>query len=213
MSDGTAVPPGWYPDGGGRLRWWDGWQWTSHAADPPSGQPLMVGHEPPPGAALRIPSAPLAAGVPLPALCIPHGRPAVATRRARFDSGTSIWLYVAVGLLASAMGEHVDARAIPVCDSCLATQRSRRLVVAIPITLAFLAFVAAGTLGSSDSGAVWTVVVLSLVALAVAVGFAKWTRWAVITGGRVTQDGRYVEFREVSPAFARAFDALARQPS
>jgi hypothetical protein len=27
------VPPGWYPDGQGATRWWDGQRWTSHTAD------------------------------------------------------------------------------------------------------------------------------------------------------------------------------------
>jgi Protein of unknown function (DUF2510) len=31
MSDSTAsVPPGWYDDGTGQRRWWDGTQWTDH---------------------------------------------------------------------------------------------------------------------------------------------------------------------------------------
>lgn len=28
MTQGSAAPPGWYPDGQGRHRWWDGEQWT-----------------------------------------------------------------------------------------------------------------------------------------------------------------------------------------
>jgi len=32
MSDTpTAPPPGWYDDGSGRQRWWDGGQWTVYA--------------------------------------------------------------------------------------------------------------------------------------------------------------------------------------
>ncbi|GAA2995515.1 DUF2510 domain-containing protein [Microbacterium aurantiacum] len=30
----TATPPGWYDDGHGALRWWDGTQWTTHVAAP-----------------------------------------------------------------------------------------------------------------------------------------------------------------------------------
>jgi len=30
----TAKPPGWYDDGRGALRWWDGAQWTEHSAVP-----------------------------------------------------------------------------------------------------------------------------------------------------------------------------------
>ena len=27
----TSAPPGWYPDGAGRQRWWDGTQWGAYA--------------------------------------------------------------------------------------------------------------------------------------------------------------------------------------
>jgi hypothetical protein len=30
----TTTPPGWYDDGHGALRWWDGAQWTEHVATP-----------------------------------------------------------------------------------------------------------------------------------------------------------------------------------
>lgn len=30
----TTTPPGWYDDGYGALRWWDGAQWTEHVATP-----------------------------------------------------------------------------------------------------------------------------------------------------------------------------------
>ncbi|BDV31536.1 DUF2510 domain-containing protein [Microbacterium terricola] len=30
----TTTPPGWYDDGHGALRWWDGAQWTEHVAEP-----------------------------------------------------------------------------------------------------------------------------------------------------------------------------------
>jgi len=30
----TSTPPGWYDDGYGALRWWDGSQWTEHVATP-----------------------------------------------------------------------------------------------------------------------------------------------------------------------------------
>ncbi len=35
MSTPSAPPPGWYDDGTGRQRWWDGVQWTSHYAPAP----------------------------------------------------------------------------------------------------------------------------------------------------------------------------------
>lgn len=36
MTDSGATPPGWYPDGEGLVRWYDGTQWTEHSypADP-----------------------------------------------------------------------------------------------------------------------------------------------------------------------------------
>ncbi|MEV4689373.1 DUF2510 domain-containing protein [Microbacterium sp. LWH3-1.2] len=30
----TTTPPGWYDDGHGAMRWWDGTQWTDHVAQP-----------------------------------------------------------------------------------------------------------------------------------------------------------------------------------
>ncbi|MBW9092362.1 DUF2510 domain-containing protein [Microbacterium jejuense] len=30
----TTTPPGWYDDGHGAMRWWDGVQWTEHVAQP-----------------------------------------------------------------------------------------------------------------------------------------------------------------------------------
>ena len=30
MVSAMATPPGWYPDGSGNNRWWDGSQWTDH---------------------------------------------------------------------------------------------------------------------------------------------------------------------------------------
>ncbi len=32
----SQTPPGWYDDGQGRLRWWDGTQWTEHTHDLPA---------------------------------------------------------------------------------------------------------------------------------------------------------------------------------
>ncbi|WP_374315416.1 DUF2510 domain-containing protein, partial [Microbacterium sp.] len=43
MSD---TPPGWYDDGSGVLRWWDGGRWTTHVAESTPGA-----HAAPAGAA------------------------------------------------------------------------------------------------------------------------------------------------------------------
>lgn len=40
----TSMPPGWYDDGHGALRWWDGTQWTEHVATPDP-EPV-TGHDP-----------------------------------------------------------------------------------------------------------------------------------------------------------------------
>ena len=35
----TTVPPGWYDDGHGGMRWWDGTRWTEHVAPPETAEP------------------------------------------------------------------------------------------------------------------------------------------------------------------------------
>ncbi|HAM13667.1 MAG: hypothetical protein DSY74_05125 [Actinobacteria bacterium] len=35
----SAIAPGWYDDGHGALRWWDGQQWTEHVQPHPQGMP------------------------------------------------------------------------------------------------------------------------------------------------------------------------------
>ena len=47
-----SAAPGWYDDGSGRQRWWDGQQWTEHYAPPP-----------PPRSAPTAPAATYAANV------------------------------------------------------------------------------------------------------------------------------------------------------
>ena len=47
MTDPTKPPPGWYDDGSGRQRYWDGTQWTEHLAPlaPPTDQAATVPYE------------------------------------------------------------------------------------------------------------------------------------------------------------------------
>ncbi|WP_019179522.1 DUF2510 domain-containing protein [Microbacterium yannicii] len=74
----TTTPPGWYDDGHGAMRWWDGSQWTEHVAAPdaettdaPSEAEIVAASEggaaPDPVANDLYPAAVPAAGVPSPA--------------------------------------------------------------------------------------------------------------------------------------------------
>jgi len=74
----TTTPPGWYDDGHGALRWWDGTQWTEHVAQPdpePSPAPTEAeivagarGAEQPVAAAAAQQEAPFEAQPAAPAL-------------------------------------------------------------------------------------------------------------------------------------------------
>lgn len=44
-----TTPPGWYPDGQGGQRWWDGNQWTEHTLPGASDQPAQPAHPAQPG--------------------------------------------------------------------------------------------------------------------------------------------------------------------
>jgi hypothetical protein len=67
MSDPNqpTTPPGWYPDGQGGQRWWDGTQWTEHTQPPAGGAPAAP-------AAPAAPSAPSAPGHDLPTQVAPN---------------------------------------------------------------------------------------------------------------------------------------------
>lgn len=41
----ATTPPGWYDDGHGALRWWDGAQWTEHVAEPDP-EPAIAASDP-----------------------------------------------------------------------------------------------------------------------------------------------------------------------
>ena len=72
-----TTPPGWYDDGHGALRWWDGAQWTEHVAQPdaevtdaPTEAEIVAASQAesvPGAAAVDADSAAVGAGVPAPA--------------------------------------------------------------------------------------------------------------------------------------------------
>lgn len=51
---GSAVPPGWYVDPAGVMRWWDGRQWTPYTAPPPRTPYVPM----PPAPARPVPAPP-----------------------------------------------------------------------------------------------------------------------------------------------------------
>lgn len=50
----TTMPPGWYDDGHGALRWWDGANWTEHVATPDA-EPAATGDDTAPEADAALP--------------------------------------------------------------------------------------------------------------------------------------------------------------
>lgn len=66
----STTPPGWYDDGHGALRWWDGAAWTEHVAQPdPEPEPVAADNDevlPPELAAELDPAAASSVGVPAP---------------------------------------------------------------------------------------------------------------------------------------------------
>lgn len=71
MSDPNqpSTPPGWYPDGQGGQRWWDGNQWTEHTQPPAGGSAPSAPAAP---AAPSGPAAPAGPGGDLPTQLAPN---------------------------------------------------------------------------------------------------------------------------------------------
>lgn len=57
----TSTPAGWYDDGHGQLRWWDGAAWTAHTHPLPGAEPALPASAPYPTAA-EAPAPPADAG-------------------------------------------------------------------------------------------------------------------------------------------------------
>ena len=74
MSDPNqpSTPPGWYPDGQGGQRWWDGNQWTEHTQQGGSADAPGAPAAPASPAAPSAPSAPAGPGGDLPTQIAPN---------------------------------------------------------------------------------------------------------------------------------------------
>lgn len=104
----TNLPPGWYDDGRGALRWWDGAAWTEHVAAPDPEPVAGAAPEPegidalPPELAYAEPTVPLvppyAASPGYPGSAAPSGVFAAATQPQK--SKTWIWVVAGIALLA-----------------------------------------------------------------------------------------------------------------
>lgn len=90
----TTTPPGWYDDGYGALRWWDGARWTEHVAEPSDAEAPVPGAEP---AEPEPSAAPAAAYAPPPGADAGGGAFTAATQpRSRL---WIVWVVVGVVLL------------------------------------------------------------------------------------------------------------------
>lgn len=107
----TNMAPGWYDDGHGALRWWDGARWTEHVAapdpEPAAGAANGAAREPegidalPPELAYAEPATPLvppyAASPGYPGNAAPSGMFSAATQPQK--SKTWIWVVAGIALL------------------------------------------------------------------------------------------------------------------
>lgn len=101
MTDGSAWPPGWFPDPTGRHdhRWWDGAAWTAHVADAgiASTDPLP---EPGPGPAPGRPAPPRPAQGPSDGMSVAALAVAIGSLVLAFVPGFGLVLPVAAIVLA-----------------------------------------------------------------------------------------------------------------
>ncbi|WP_404434175.1 DUF2510 domain-containing protein [Microbacterium lacus] len=103
----TNMAPGWYDDGHGALRWWDGARWTEHVAAPDPEPAAGSAPEPegidalPPELAYAEPATPLvppyAASPGYPGNAAPSGMFTAATQPQK--SKTWIWVVAGIALL------------------------------------------------------------------------------------------------------------------
>ena len=62
----SSTPPGWYDDGHGALRWWDGAQWTEHTHVPAEAAPQAPAEAAPQAPVEAAPQAPVEAAPEIP---------------------------------------------------------------------------------------------------------------------------------------------------
>lgn len=93
------IPPGWYRDASGTIRWWDGQRWTEHIKDAATSVMPAVAAEPAVPAYMRKPSGEIAA----------HGGD--ESDDAKYNASRRVWLTSTfVGLLAFFLGMGLGGR-------------------------------------------------------------------------------------------------------
>ena len=103
MSDGTALPAGWYDDpaGSGGHRWWAGTQWTDHVRAPEPAAPAFTPPEPLPSAGSAVQEyQPMS----YPATAFPSAAPDEYRFAGRVDvDNTKGWLSLGGGVVSLAL--------------------------------------------------------------------------------------------------------------
>ena len=171
-----------------------------------------------PARLLRIPAAPLSAGVPLPSVCIRHGEPAVATRPMTFLSRTPVWvgLFIIFTILVPivltlVLRKRVKAAAIPVCDQCLADRSLRLRTMTVALVATAVLIPAAFVIPNSALLAIVGVLAFIVAPFAALLAGTQ-TRWGFLMGATVEQNGLWVQIKAPAPAFAQAYALLAVPP-
>ena len=171
-----------------------------------------------PTSSIRIPAAPLSAGVPLPAVCVRHGEPTVVTRPMTFLSKTPTWVWLFIFftilvpiVLTLVLRKRVKAAAIPVCDQCLA-DRSLRLRMMTAALVATAVLIPAALVIPNSALLAVVGVLAFIVAPFAALLAGTQTRWGFLMGAQVEQDGLWVQIKSPAPAFAEAYALLAAPP-
>lgn len=171
-----TIPAGWYDDGSGAKRWWDGSEWTLHVSSSPTAAPDHPSpHLPPPAEA--APAAPLTSGEAAPAAAFipPYTPPSVA------DHVGSAAYGVPPTPSSAGPTSHPYGAAFPVTAAATPPTSPGRIPA---LGIAGLATAFVGAIGAcipAVSLVGWAVLVVGLV-LSVVSLFLRSRKWAGISG-------------------------------